>query len=192
MSVFSLLNLPAVRAARRPPAGLPVAVRGGQALILRPVAPEDAADLAAFFGRLSPRTLYLRYFTPLPAMPPERASQEIARLMSAGRRTFVGRLADHRGRPAAGQALVAVVELALLPEHPEVAELALVVEDSYQRQGIGSAICAALPRLLAGSGLVGLRATALAENRAVGRLFAAIGPYAALRIGELTEYEAAL
>ena len=61
-----------------------------------------------------------------------------------------------------------------------MAEIALVVADAYQREGIGSALCAYLVAAARRQGLAALRATALAENAAVRRMVARSGaPYTA-------------
>ena len=60
------------------------------------------------------------------------------------------------------------------------AEIALVVADAYQRQGIGSALCAYLLAAARRHGVAALHATALAENTAVRRMVAqSAAPYSA-------------
>lgn len=168
-------------------ASLYIVTRGAKVLVVRPLdVAEDAPALEAFLGSLSPQTLYRRYFTPLPNMSPARAQAEIARLMAGAERiTLVGR---HLGQPE----IAVLVEIAFDPQQPGIAEAAVVVADAYQGQGIGSSVTAALPRLAPDTGVTEVRATALAENRAVGKLFAAIGPHTARRNGETIEYWARL
>jgi acetate---CoA ligase (ADP-forming) len=164
------------------PAGLYVVTERGEVLVVRPLVRGDEPALEAFLGGLSPQTLYLRYFTPMPSLSNARAAAEIARLMGGGDRiTLVGRRLDDRE-------IVVVVEVAFDRERPGTAEVALVVADSHQGQGIGSSVAAALARLPPSAEVRGVRATALAQNRAVARLFAAVGPYRARRDGETTEY----
>jgi acetyltransferase len=76
--------------------------------------------------------------------------------------------------------IIGVAELARDPGSASDAELALIVADAYQREGIGSALCSYLVAAARRRGLTGLRAMALAENTAVRRMVARSGaPYTA-------------
>lgn len=139
-------------------------------LLLRPMVAGDAPALAAFFASLSPRTLYQRYFLPLPAMSPQHIADEIQRLnqIAATGIVLVGRLVDHDG-------VIALVEIARLHADRRAAEIAMTVADAHQRQGVGRQIRAILPPVLARYGITQVQATALAENRAIMKLFEKIG-----------------
>jgi protein lysine acetyltransferase len=66
-------------------------------------------------------------------------------------------------------------------EHPDVAELAIVVEDDLQRRGLGTAIVLALADAARARGITRFTGMALAENVAAARLFQRLSPYAAIR-----------
>src|SRR5262245_45011956 len=97
---------------------------------IRPVRDDDEERLARFFTRLSRDTLYRRFFTAMPRIAPSL----IDRLVHV----------DHHRR----EALVAIVHDEIVAEarydgstsDPTAAEAAVVVEDGWQRHGIGAAL----------------------------------------------------
>lgn len=125
-------------------------------LIVRPIVPEDAARLERFFYRLSPETVYRRFFSRIPA-PPAGATRHLATV-------------DHHDREALvaldGDEIVAVARWDRCGPHAAEAELAVTVEDAWQHRGLGRA----LVRMLAGEavrhGVRELKATVLSDNRA--------------------------
>ncbi|HEX9370052.1 MAG TPA: GNAT family N-acetyltransferase [Roseiflexaceae bacterium] len=160
----------------------------GLLLTLRPAATGDLRGLAGFLEGLSAETLFLRYLAPIPRLDSEAARQEVRRLMD-------GSPADH---PVAivldrAQQVVAVGELVRDAGDPAIAEVALVVADAYQRDGIGRALFADLLKLGLQRGIKTLRGVALTENLAVRRLFGSSGLRYTTTFGSGTiEFEAAL
>jgi acetyltransferase len=122
---------------------------------------------------LSAQSLFLRYCMPMPRMAPETVAREITRLGQANstRRLTVVALAGVGGV----ERVIAVAELARDAGNLDVAEIALVVADAYQREGIGSALCAYLVAAARRQGLATLRAMALTENVAIRRMVARSG-----------------
>src|SRR5436305_1525986 len=121
--------------------------------------PSDGEALRRLFYRLSPETVYRRFMSPLAR--PEQARPE--RLLDV----------DHKDR----EAIVAVVEgeivgVARYSRKPgtDVAEMAVVVADEYQRQGLGSRLLAALGEHATRAGIRRFSLTMLADNRAAVRL----------------------
>ena len=157
----------------------------GHLIATRPISPSDAGRIADLLAGLSAQSLFLRYCMPMPRMAPEMVTREAARLGQRSTQQFtVVALAEVGGL----EQVIAVAELAGDPGSTAVAEIALVVADAYQRQGIGSALCAYLLAAARRQGLAALRAMALAENVAVRRMIARSGaPYtAATRQGVTT------
>jgi acetyltransferase len=150
----------------------------GHLIATRHVAPSDSGLLTELLSGLSAQSLFLRYCMPMPRMAPEMVAREVARLgqpQSTQQLTIVA-LAEVGGVEQA----IAVAELVRDTSSPAVAEIALVVADAYQRQGIGSALCAYLLAAARRQGVAALRAMALAENTAVRRMVARSGvPYSA-------------
>lgn len=98
----------------------------GTPVHIRPIRPSDAGGLVAFHARLSPETVYGRFFSPRPAL----SEQEVARFT----------MLDYHDRFAlvatAGDAIVGV---ARFDRHTsDAAEVAFVVDDAHQGHGLGS------------------------------------------------------
>jgi len=126
----------------------------GSVVAIRPVEPADAYALLRMFDRLSPESIYHRFFSPMPR--PRRA----ALLHLAG--------LDHELHEALvatmGREIVAVARYDARPEETD-AEVAVIVEDEWQDRGLGTRLLHRLARLGARRGLVAFRATVLGENR---------------------------
>jgi acetyltransferase len=150
----------------------------GQLIAARPIAPGDVGMIGELLAGLSAQSLFLRYCMPMPRMAPEMVARETARIEQAQstQQLTVVALASVGGV----EQVIAVAELARDAGSPDVAEIALVVADAYQRAGIGSGLCAYLVAAARRQGLATLRAMALAENAAIRRMVARSGaPYTA-------------
>lgn len=111
----------------------------GTALLLRPAGPADRAAALAMHGRCSPAALRLRYHGPV---------------------RDAGRYLDHLLDPRHGRSLAVttpdgrIVALGHLMWDDGEAELAVLVEDAWQRRGLGLAL---LRRLSATARAAGVR-----------------------------------
>jgi GNAT superfamily N-acetyltransferase len=112
------------------------AVRGmlsddGVALVLRPGAPSDEDAVAALHTRCSMRTMFNRYHSGMRTVP---------------RRWLHRLLNPPRGTTILAQCADQVVALGQLIHTgtPNCAEVSLLVEDAWQRRGVGTALLAAL------------------------------------------------
>lgn len=150
----------------------------GRTITTRLVTLGDTVLLADLLSNLSARSLFLRYCTPMPRMAPEAVEREAVRMgeVDPGRRLAAVALVRTRGVEQA----IGVAELVRDGSSPGVAELAVVIADAYQREGIGGALCAYLGAAGLRHGITTMRAMALAENTAVRRMISRSGmPYTA-------------
>jgi GNAT superfamily N-acetyltransferase len=129
----------------------------------------DSVLLGRFFFRLSPETLYRRFHSPIVRL--EQAHPE--RLLDL----------DHHDR----EAVVAVVEdeivgVARYFRRPgsETAEVAVVVADAWQRQGLATRMVRVLAELAAAAGVRQLYLAMQADNRPVLQLVRRLFPEAKL------------
>jgi RimJ/RimL family protein N-acetyltransferase len=125
--------------------------------------PRDAAGLTAFHHRLSARSVYLRFFS----VHPELTPREVKRFTSV----------DHHDREAlvavADDVIVGVVRYDRMDS--TTAEVAVVVEDAWQRRGVASALLSALAARATANGVGTFVAETLVENEAMRRVFGRMG-----------------
>ncbi len=112
----------------------------GAPIYVRPIRPDDARRLQDFHARLSPESIYLRWLSAHPALT-EAEAEALSNVDYAARMAFVAARQGDEGEGIVGVARYNVVD----SERPGEAEAAVVVEDRYQRRGLGSAL---LKRLL--------------------------------------------
>ncbi len=99
-------------------------------LALRPVVPDDLSAIALAYRGLSRQSLYQRFFTLMPD-PTPLVEQHLA-------------LVDHRDHEAFvvldGDEVVGMAQWDRRRGHPDEAEVAVTVVDSWQRHGLGRAL----------------------------------------------------
>jgi GNAT superfamily N-acetyltransferase len=119
---------------------------------IRPVRPDDAAALDALIARCSLDTRYRRFFAPVRGMPIEYREGVLA------------------GDPDRHDALIVqqptgeIIALASLVAAPAGAELGILVEDGWQRQGLGTTLVHELVDRARQRGVRRLRATVLPSS----------------------------
>lgn len=134
--------------------GLPLETVG-----VRDASAADLDALRAMFSRSSAGTIYGRFHLPYPRVP----GWMLAQLLNGG--------------PSGGRSLVAVVRGGVVghamhgPPQAGEAEVAVVVEDGWQRRGVGECLLRMLAEKARGEGVVeAFVATVLGENRLALRL----------------------
>ncbi len=159
-----------------------VVVRDGSAAHIRPIVPEDASRLEELHLRLSPETIYYRYFTARP------------RLTADDLRYFTE--VDYRDRVAfvatVGDELIGVVRYERLDgghddlsvAEGDIAEVAFVVRDDQQRRGIASVLLEHLAAAARERGVSRFAAEILPENRRMIAMFKDAGYRTAPSFGE--------
>jgi RimJ/RimL family protein N-acetyltransferase len=142
-------------------------LRDGRTIEIRALRPDDREDMLAAIGRTSPQSLRRRFFGPKRGF----SETELAFFMNIDFDNHVALIAqiDEDGRPSiVGGGRYIVVEAGR-------AEIAFVVVDAYQGQGIGSALMRHLSHLARDAGLKGLIAEVLPENTAMLKVFSKFG-----------------
>lgn len=141
-----------------------VRIRDGQVVHIRPIRPDDAAILVAFHASLSRESIYLRFFNFHPVL----SEREVERFTHVD---YVDRLAlivlD-------GERLVAVGRYDRIAGTDE-AEVAFVVEDQYQHEGIGTLLADELARAARVHGIAVFVADTLPQNSAMLEMFHGMG-----------------
>ena len=142
-------------------------LRGDRPIEIRALRPDDKAEMLAAIGRTSTRSLQRRFFAPKKGF----SEQEMAFFLKIDFESHVALVAqiDEEGRPAiVGGGRYIVVR-------PGQAEIAFVVIDAYQGQGIGTILMRHLAILARDAGLRELIAEVLPENTAMLKVFKKFG-----------------
>ncbi len=140
-----------------------VLLSNGSTAHVRPIRPSDGEAIRSMHGRFSERTRYLRYFSPYPRIP-DRDLERFVNVDHHDREAFVVELGDQ---------LIAVGRYDRL--NATEAEVAFVVEDAHQRQGIGSVLLEHLAAAAQEEGIPRFVAEVLPENGPMLRVFSDAG-----------------
>ena len=142
-----------------------VGLPDGTEIGIRSLGPRDLFRLERFFWALSPATVYRRFMSPYPRPPAAMAR----RLLDV----------DHQAREALGafheRELIGVARYMQDPRDGSY-EIAVVVADAWQRNGIARVLLTRLGELAGERGIHSLKGVMLAENEAAKRMLSAIFP----------------
>jgi RimJ/RimL family protein N-acetyltransferase len=145
----------------------PYRLADGRQVVLRPIRPDDKGILSEAFARLSPESARLRFLAPKHRL----SSSELRYLTEIDGADHVAILAVFAHRP---QVIVGVGRWVRDPDDPEAAEVAIVIGDPWQHQGLGRHIGIALADMALRSGIKRFTATLLSDNVVAHRLFSRI------------------
>jgi acyl-CoA synthetase (NDP forming)/GNAT superfamily N-acetyltransferase len=141
-----------------------VVLSDGGTVHVRPISPDDAERLRAFHARLSPQTIYFRFFSPKPRL----TDQEVTRFATVD---FVDRAALVA---MLGDDLIGVARFDRWPGKDE-AEVAFVVADDQQGRGLGTVLLEHLAAIARERGIRRFTAEVLPDNRPMLSVFKAAG-----------------
>ena len=137
-----------------------IVLRDGTAMRLRPIRPDDGPGLLALYDRLSPESLYFRFF----AVPDkDRGKAEYLTHVDYDRRYAV--VAEMAG------AIVGVARWERMADRPGHAEVAFTVADDLQGRGLGSTLFRRLAALARARGITVFEAEVLKSNERMLRVF---------------------
>jgi acyl-CoA hydrolase/RimJ/RimL family protein N-acetyltransferase len=140
----------------------------GLEIFLRPVKISDEPLLKEFFYALSDESIHRRFISMRPDMPHKRL-QEFAII------DFTKEMVILAVRsPAQKQEIIGIGQYAI-DEETHAAEVAFVVRDDYQNQGVGTELLTYLTYLAKKQGLLGFTAEVLVENQPMLHLFEKMG-----------------
>jgi GNAT superfamily N-acetyltransferase len=143
---------------------------------LRTIHVNDEPRLERLFYRLSPESVYRRFFT-LYTQPPCGVLHKLADLDHDRRDAIVAVVDDE---------IVGVARIAAVG--PAEAEVAVLVEDAWQGRGLGRRMLECVTALARVHGMKTLVATVLAENRPAIAMLRAVFPGGTF-VPDGTEYE---
>ena len=132
-------------------------------VVVRPIRPEDKALLQTGLRMASPESIRRRFLAPKPRF----TGAELRYLTEVDFASHFALVAVAADDPAC---LLAVGRWVCLPDDPATAEVAIIVADSVQRQGLGTELALALADAARERGVLRLTATMLADNLPAHRL----------------------
>ena len=161
-----------------------VMLRDGAVVAIRPLRERDRDELGAAIMRLSQRSRYLRFASPMPVL----SVPTLDRLLDVD---HLHREALVAFEPAGGRG-VAVARYAEIAGEAGVVDLAVTVADDWQRRGLGGLMLARLIDRAGQNGYRAVRGSALAENAGSRALMRRAAFAVRGREGLLIEYERVL
>jgi len=135
-----------------------VLVDWGTTLRIRPIRPDDEAGLRALFDRLSPTTVFQRFFRAYTQLPDDWF-EHFARVDYGRRLALVAEVDGPEGPRLLGVARYEPTDT------DGVAEVALGIEDSWQGQGLGHRLLEAILDAAGRRGIERFQADILSDNR---------------------------
>ncbi len=136
-----------------PGSGIDIVLGDGTTARVRPIGPDDGGALRAFHSRLSRESIVLRFFGPHPRL----SDVEVERFTHVDGVDRVALVAERDGE------IVAVARYDRAPGSDE-AEVAFVVNDAFQGQGLGTILLRELADAARSHGVRWLVADTLSEN----------------------------
>ncbi|HEY7475931.1 MAG TPA: GNAT family N-acetyltransferase [Vicinamibacterales bacterium] len=137
-----------------------VVLRDGSTVRLRPAQPSDEAAVRAMFSRLSPESLYSRFFR-IPKLP----ALDVSGLLHADPDRAFTLVAESRGEACA------LAGYTRDPRRPDRAEVAFVTGDALQGRGVGTRMLETLADVARAHHIRQFDAYVLADNDRMMRVF---------------------
>jgi len=140
----------------------PGKLKNGDDVVYRPIRPEDEPLLIRLHQALSERTVYLRYFQPL-KLSQRTAHERLTRICFIDYDREMALAVEHKKADGTAQ-IIGIGRMSKLRGRNE-AEMAVLVDDRYQRQGMGTELYRRLIEIAQEEHLARIVSTILAENR---------------------------
>lgn len=141
-----------------------IELRNGKKVWLRPLRLTDENRLRTMFYTLSEESVYHRFFQALRSMPHERL-QPLLKVDYEADMAIVATIDKTEESPIVG------VGRYVLEPKTNMAEVAFLVADDYQRLGLGPAMLEILTEVAKMNGIGGFTADVLADNQAMLKVF---------------------
>jgi acyl-CoA hydrolase/GNAT superfamily N-acetyltransferase len=136
----------------------------GTQISLRPIHPTDEPRMRSLFYELSQQTLYYRFMSDLKRIP-RKQIQDFVYIDHRNDIAVVATVPE-----AEGEKIVAIGRYYLDPT-TNMAEVAFVVHDDWQRRGIGTFMFSHLVKIARRNGIRGFTAEVLAQNKPMQSVF---------------------
>jgi acetyltransferase len=140
----------------------PSRMKNGDDVTIRPIRPEDEPLLIKLHQALSDRSVYMRYFQPL-KLSQRTAHERLTRICFIDYDREMALVVEHKAKDGSPE-IIAIGRLSKLRGRDE-AELAVLVDDRFQHQGLGAELYRRLIAVARDEKVKRVVSTILAENR---------------------------
>ncbi len=137
-------------------------MKNGDDIIIRPIRPEDEPLLIRLHQALSERTVYLRYFQPL-KLSLRTAHERLTRICFIDYDREMALVVERQKKDNGNPEIIAIGRLSRLRGRDE-AEMAVLVDDRFQHQGLGTELYRELIAIARDENVVRVVSTILSEN----------------------------
>jgi len=142
-------------------------------VLIRPIRPDDEPLMVKFHGTLSDRTVYLRYFTSL-SYSRRTAHDRLLRICTIDYQQEMVLVAEHKDPQTTEPEILGVGRLNRLTERNE-AEVAVLISDKYQHQGLGTELVRRLIQIAREQKIASLVGEILRDNLAMQKMLKSLG-----------------
>ncbi|MGO9647396.1 MAG: bifunctional acetate--CoA ligase family protein/GNAT family N-acetyltransferase [Terriglobales bacterium] len=140
-------------------------MKNGTEVTVRPIRPEDEPLMVAFHETLSDSSVYSRYFSSL-SLRARVAHQRLSRLCFVDYDREIALVADKKD-PASGRHQLAGIGRLIKLHGTDRAEVAVLISDQYQSQGLGTELFRRLIQIARDEKVTRVSAEILADNLAM-------------------------
>jgi acetyltransferase len=151
----------------------PWALLDGATITIRPIRPEDEPLLVHFHAMLSDRSVYARYFAPLP-LSRRTAHECLTRICLIDYDRELALVAEQTDQSTGEPVIIGVARLCRGRDR-ETAEIAVIVADPFQNRGLGTELLRRLIQVASAEQIRRLSGLILAENRAMRNICRKLG-----------------
>lgn len=148
-------------------------MKDGTEVTLRPIRPEDEPLMGKFHETLSERSVYMRYFSSL-SLSSRVAHERLVRICLVDYDGVMALVVDHKDEVSGLHRILGVGRLIKLHTKNE-AEIAILVSDQYQKQGLGIELLRRTVQIARDEKLSSVSAEMLRDNFTVQRIFKKVG-----------------
>lgn len=160
-------------------------LRDGTLLTLRPVVPEDQAEVARAIAHLSPETRMRRFLSTVV----EPSESVLRYLTCVDQKNHVAIAATVPSPDLKEEHGVGIARFVRLKDDPEAAEAAITVVDEWQHRGVGRELLTALAQVAWSRGVRRFRAEVLASNEPIRAILEQVGARVVDHVGDVVVFE---
>jgi acetyltransferase len=148
-------------------------MKEGAEVTLRPIRPEDEPLMSEFHETLSDLSVYMRYFSSL-SLSLRVAHERLVRICFVDYDRVMALVVDHKDEATGQHRILGVGRLIKLHTKNE-AEIAILVSDQFQKQGLGIELLRRTVQIARDEKLSSISAEMLRDNVTVQRVFKKVG-----------------